>query len=252
MPQNDFHSDFATALLDPLRPAPPGLAQRAGASPAARFAVYRNNVVVSLVDALAARFPVTLQLVGDDFFRAMGREFVRAQPPRDPVLWRYGSELPAFIGTFAPAAALPYLADVARVEIAWSEAWAAADAAALEPAALRGALPERLLNARASLHPATRMIQSAHPAGSLWYSHQAEGEPRVPEPWAPEALLVTRPHAAVELRILPPGAYAGLMALVAGGSLEEAFAAFLDEAPDADPASLLALALDAGALLSLG
>ena len=252
MSRPEIHDEFAAALLDPQRPAPAGLATQDGASPPARFAVYRNNVIVGLVDALAARFPVTLRLVGDDFFRAMAREFARRHPPRDPVLWHYGTGLPAFIADFPPAASLPWLADVARVEIAWSEAWAAPDAEALPAAALQGAQPERLLTARATLHPATRLLRSDYPAGSLWTAHQAEGDPVTPDPWAPEDLLLTRPGAQVELRRLPPGAHAALSALAAGEALEAAFAAALDESPDADPGALLALLLDAGALASLG
>ena len=44
---------FAAALLDPDLPPPDRLIAWNGSDPARRFAVYRNNVVVSLVDALA-------------------------------------------------------------------------------------------------------------------------------------------------------------------------------------------------------
>ena len=62
---------FAAALLDPQRPCPEGLFSANGADPASRFAVYRNNVQSSLINALADSYPVVLQLVGDEFFRAM-------------------------------------------------------------------------------------------------------------------------------------------------------------------------------------
>ena len=65
-------ADFAAALLDPQRPCPDGLFSANGADPASRFAVYRNNVQSSLVNALADSYPVVLQLVGEEFFRAMG------------------------------------------------------------------------------------------------------------------------------------------------------------------------------------
>lgn len=74
--------DFAAALLDPARPAPAGLTSWNGSDPAQRFAVYRNNVTVSLIDALADTFPVVQALVGVDFFRTMAREFVRATSTR--------------------------------------------------------------------------------------------------------------------------------------------------------------------------
>ena len=43
---------FAAALLDPGLPPPEGLITWNGSDPVRRFAVYRNNVIVSLVDAL--------------------------------------------------------------------------------------------------------------------------------------------------------------------------------------------------------
>lgn len=246
-----FHGGFAAALLDPAQPVPAAIAQQPGASRATRFAIHRNNVVVGLIDALAARFPVTRQLVGDEFFQAMAREFVRGSPPRDPVLWHYGATLPEFIAVFRPAAGLPWLPDVARLERAWSEAWAAAEAAALAAEALVGLDAGQLLTATAALHPATRLLRAAHPAGSIWSVHQQGQTPRAPEHWVPEDLLVTRPGAEVQVRILPPGAFAGLAALAAGASLEAALQACASAAPGTDPATLLTLALDAGALVSL-
>lgn len=47
---------FAQALLNPAQSCPPGLTTWNGSDPARRFAVYRNNVIVSLVDALADTF----------------------------------------------------------------------------------------------------------------------------------------------------------------------------------------------------
>lgn len=108
---------FAEAVLAAEPLCPPGLMAWNGSDPARRFAV-RNNVMVSLIDALADSYPVTQDLVGEEFFRAMARLFVRTHPPRSPVLALYGAGLAEFIESFAPAAVLPYLADVARRDAA--------------------------------------------------------------------------------------------------------------------------------------
>src|ERR1043165_3700676 len=107
--QNALQAEFATSLLSADRPAPQGLVVRAGADPERRFAVYRNNVVVGLVRALEARFPVVKRLVGNDFVGAMAQVFVTEEPPRSPILFRYGSTFPDFIGNFPPAADVPFL-----------------------------------------------------------------------------------------------------------------------------------------------
>ena len=81
-----------------------------------RLQVYRNNVFVSLIDALEEIFPVTKEVVGSDFFRAVARLFVADHPPTSPVLSQYGDRFPRFLRNFPPAQALPYLADLADFE----------------------------------------------------------------------------------------------------------------------------------------
>ena len=49
---------FAAALLDPDAALPPGVIDPRGRPAPKRFAVYRNNVASSLVDALKARWSV--------------------------------------------------------------------------------------------------------------------------------------------------------------------------------------------------
>lgn len=98
-------ADFAAALLDVQLPYPKGLCSRNGADPSRRFAVYRNNVQSSLINALADSYPVVQQLVGEEFFRAMAAIFVRSQPPQSPLMSRYGEGFADFIGQFEPSPA---------------------------------------------------------------------------------------------------------------------------------------------------
>lgn len=167
---------FAHALLRPDAPCPAGLKAWNGSDPAKRFAVYRNNVIVSLVDALADSFQVVQALVGEDFFRAMAAEFARGNPPRSPVLAWYGAGFADFVADFPPAAGLPYLADVARLEWLRVEAWHAADAEPLPLAEVAARLADEaaLPALRLALHPSLRLLRSAHPVVSLWAAHQAE------------------------------------------------------------------------------
>ena len=104
---------FALALLDRTREMPPGIRAVGQTQPERRFNVYRNNVFVSLTEALVTRFPVCHALVGDEFFRAMARVFIELSPPRSPVLMTYGDDFGDFIETFPLARPVPYLADVA-------------------------------------------------------------------------------------------------------------------------------------------
>lgn len=198
---------FAAALLDPGCATPPEIGPTGR-----RFAVYRNNVRVSLTDGLVARFPLCHALVGDAFFRAMAGRFIALCPPRSPVLATWGDALPAFLELFPPVSALPYLADCARLEILRTETYHAADAVPLEAAAL-AALPAEAWNTvHLSLHPSVRLLASPSPVASIWRMHAA-GLDASGITWDPEEVLVSRSGEVVEVTQLPPGGVAFLSAL---------------------------------------
>jgi len=248
-------AEFAAALLDPHRPCPPGLHTWNGADPAKRFAVYRNNVIISLVDALADGFPVVAQLVGDEFFRAMAAVFVRHAPPCSRILARYGEGFADFIAKFDPAAGLPYLADVAALEMARVQAFHAADAPALDAEGARLALScaERAGELVLALHPSVRVLRSEFALASLWAAHQCEGEVDLGgiEIDAPEAAGVLR--QGIEVLVLPL-THAGhdfVAALRQGRPLGDAAAAALAVDPSFDLGACLALLLGHGAVVSI-
>ena len=98
--QRSYTAEFTPALLDPDRLTPAGVAGPNGKAADKRYNVYRNNVTVSLINALAATFPATLRITGTDFFRAMARFHVRATPPTSPLLFEYGRDFPDFIESY--------------------------------------------------------------------------------------------------------------------------------------------------------
>ena len=214
-------NDFARALLNPDRPLPAGVTTARGDADASRFAVYRNNVFVGLTRALAQRFPVTERLVGTEFFTAMARAFAQENKPSSPLIMAYGDDFPDFIAGFAPAAALDYLADVARLEAAWTRAYHAADEPSLDLAALSSLPPEELFGLRLPRHPSAAIVPSAHPIGTIWAAHQAD-EVLPVEVWQSQTVLVVRPSMRVNLHILPPQDAPFARALFDGMSLGEA------------------------------
>ena len=170
-----YAAHFAGRLLDPARPAPPDVAAPGGGAAERRFGIYRNNVTVSLIEALAAVFPATLRITGPDFFRAMARFHVRATPPTSPLLFEYGRDFPDFIARYDHARSMPWLADVARIERAWLDAYHAADAPALTPEALASVPPDRLGDVVFGAHPATRLVCSDYPAVTIFAANRASG-----------------------------------------------------------------------------
>ena len=60
---------FTQALLNPEAAIPAGLIDPQGRPAGKRFNVYRNNVIVSLMDAMETAFPVIQKLIGAENFR---------------------------------------------------------------------------------------------------------------------------------------------------------------------------------------
>jgi len=241
--------DFALAILDPERPVPAGLVGPDGAPSARRFAVYRNTVVAGLMEALKAAFPATCRIVGDDFFAAMARTYVVREPPVSPIMLDYGAGFPDFVCSFVPAAAVPYLGDVARLERAWAEAYHAAEVQPADPAALACIDPAVLPALHLLLHPSLRIVRSMYPMVRIWHMNLDAGIPvPVDLDAGGEDALVVRPAAEVEVRSLPPGAAVFIETLAAGAPIVEALTRALAASPRFDPGRTLAGLLEAGAI----
>jgi len=205
-----------------------------------RFSIYRLNTGISLTRTLATCFPVVEALVGGDFFKAMARAFIARHPPARPQLLAYGDDLPAFIEGFGPAASVPYLADMARLEWARNETLFAADDGVLTARELEALPMGRYGDLRFRLHPSVRLVESRWPVFAIWQAHQQEPVAAFPRREMPERALVLRPYHRVETARLSPGDHALLKALLAGDSLAEAAAVAATVEPDIDLMAVLA------------
>ncbi|MFD3266597.1 HvfC/BufC family peptide modification chaperone [Phenylobacterium ferrooxidans] len=212
-------------------------------TPEPRLDIHRNNRMASLAAALAIGFPATLSIVGEEYFHAMAREFIQASPPREPVLLAYGDGLPDFIAAFPPAADIPYLADVARIEAAVTRAYHAQDLLPLGADELQWLNGEGALDVRLRLHAAVFVLRSPFPAATLW-EHNLAADWVPVEDWRAEDVVVCRPQMDVLVRVLPPGAADFLQALMDGHSLGDAAARV--ESDDFDLPAALAFAFAQG------
>lgn len=210
---------FTTALTDYAQPAPTGL------SKPQRFRVYRNNVVSALIAALAVRYPAVQRLVGQEFFAQMAGGYALKTLPASPVLIEYGGEFPNFIGDFKPAETLPYLADVARLESAWWQAYHAEDYFALEPPNFAAIPADRLGGARFCFHSSAKLLSSPFAIASIWQSQRGDGDLSNIQTGGGETVLVARPRSEVIVTKLSEADANFLSALMAGASLAEAAAA---------------------------
>lgn len=243
---------FAAAVIDPRLAPPVEVIECRGPGRRRGFAVYRNNSLVTLTNALQERFPVTCRLVGDEFFRAMARSYASGHRPRSPLLISYGDDFPAFIHAFRPADEVPYLSDVARLEAGWSEAYHAPEASPLEPQVLADTPPEALTEMRLTLHPSTRTLRSQHPVADIWAAHQSSGPVTPPTCWDPQDVLIVRSAAEVQVSTLSAGLYAFISALSDRRCVQDAAELALLENSEFDVGQGILTLLDIGVVVALG
>ncbi|MET4389138.1 hypothetical protein ABIB73_004907 [Bradyrhizobium sp. F1.4.3] len=252
-PEQDlsFAAAFVPALLDPTRLAPLIVTGPNGKAAGKRYDVYRNNVTVSLIDAMAAIYPAVQRVTGPDFFRAMARFHVRETPPTSPLLFDYGRDFPAFIEAYEHARPLPWLADVARIERAWLDAYHARDAAPLAPARLSTVAPDRLGDLIFSPHPAACIVRSRFSTVTIFAANRDTAPVGRIDASIPEDALITRADFDVTVRHLPPGGAVFATNLISGRPLGEAAASALEASPDFNIASNIAGLIEAGAFTSI-
>ncbi len=217
---SEYQHRFVDALLDPAKPVPSELVVPNGESVDRRFNIYRNNVIVSLIEALAEAFPVVRAIVGDAFFDAMAGVYVRAHPPSSPRMMFYGADLADFLNSFEPAAQLAYLPDVARLEHARRVVYHAADDPVADLSILGACDATTITRARFELRAACCIIRSSFPVYSIWRFNATKD--RSPVGHAAEDVLVSRPEDAVLVNRLPPGGADFLGALQSGQPLGQA------------------------------
>lgn len=246
-PHSVFLAEFDRALRGGALPE--GVTATDPAEAERRFAVYRNNVAVGLIEALAARFPAIKRLVGAEFFHALARLYAEAERPRSPVLLRWGAGFADFLEQFPPLAGYPYLGDVARIEFARGEAFHAADATPLPASELLDAAPEAL---RLHLHPSLRLLRLAHPAVTIWARNQPAAPPSTePLPAGGEIALIWRDSSFdVPVVALSAADAALIEALLAGETLATAAQGALSLEAHHNPQPLLVALMRTGAIVT--
>lgn len=228
--------------------AVPGLS----AAMLSRLAIYANTCRSVLVHALRLSFPAVQRLVGDEFFEGAAEHFIASGEglPRRAWLNDYGAEFAEFLASFAPAAEVAYLADVARLEWAVNGALHAPDAERLDPARLAvllgspGAPGEEIPARDVCLvpHPALRLLSLRFPADAIWQAVLAQDD-RVLASLDPTAgpvwLLIERDATGVQVRRLPETAWRLTARLCAGDPLQTTLAEYASNTELGEPAALL-------------
>ena len=218
-----------------------------------RLEIYRHNVYTNLRGALKDIYPVILAIVGEAFFHHAADQFVKAHPSRSGDLNQFGGEWAAFLGSYAHAAELAYLPDVARLEWAWHRAFHAGDATRFDLARLAALPADEHANLRFRLHPTAQLLTSIFPVMRIWEVNQPTFTGEIVIDWdqTPDRLLIRRDiadGASVLIERISAAAYAFLLALAQQATLETAAAIALDVDAEFNLQGLLAESVQSGVI----
>jgi hypothetical protein len=199
-----------------------------GLAPEARLNIYRNTFVGSLTTAVRLSYPAVHRLVGAEFFEGAARIFIESNPPQSAYLDLYGREFPAFLERFPPAASLPYLPGIARLEWAVARALHAPDTEPLNVANLTAIPTSEHGRLWFVPHPSISLVHAAHPVDAIWravLASDASALAQVDLKAGPVWLLVERLHTSVSVTRTSETAWRFLSALCAPRPLEDAIKA---------------------------
>ena len=236
--QASYRSYLLTGDSAPLAPA-------IVADAAERLGIYRNNFLISLGEALKANFPVTLQLLGGDFFEQAARRFVLNHPPQSPCLFEYGAGFPDYLQMLPQLGALPYVAEMARFEFARIAAYNAPSEPCLSADALARVFPEQLDTLPIRLARHAQMVSVESPVLELWKAHQKSDPDLAGVDMAarPRTLLICRPDRSLIVQELESAA-AKFLTATQGDTLLGIAAAQCGATDDAALGRIVAMALD--------
>ena len=86
------------------------------------LSVYRNGYYKASVEALAANYPITQQLLSEDLFQKIAKRYVELNPPTGGTLVGYGEQFPVWLEQAPELKTLnlpPLLADIAKLDAGW-------------------------------------------------------------------------------------------------------------------------------------
>lgn len=198
-----------------------------------RLSVYRNNIVGSLTDVMLTSFPLIEKLVGKEFLTQMARSFILQNPPNASCLNMFGQGFAEFIEHFEPARSLPYLPDMARLEIALNDSYYATEESVLTPTQLSAIPPESLENLKLRLCAHVKLLSSPFPLIGIRETCLDE-DAAAPDMTQGETLMVVRPKDTVDIIPLSADEFETLTHLQYGLPLGAAVAKTLESHPSFD------------------
>lgn len=237
MKLHDLQKTFAEALVIPtsiaedarFRGRESAFTGNDRVSPIGQLDIYREQFWIRHVNCLREDFPLLLALVGDETFESIVADYLAAHPPKKFQLRHLGEDLANFLSTRASESARTafggcddaLLADLARLEWAFIDAFDAPDAPPLDPSSIASIPEDAWPNARLVLHPSLQRMRLEFPTHAMRDAWWADKDRRPIERLAraPSCVVVYRHAFLLYTEVMDPLAYDMLDRIARGEAL---------------------------------
>ena len=184
-----------------------------------RLQVYAQAYQLRLVEALGHNYPRLLQLLGNDQFATLAREYLADYPSSSPSVRWFGNRLHEFLAR--KYSHTPALRDLASFEWSIANAFDAPDVTALSTDRLATLAPDEWPSLRFVLHPSVQLITTASNAVCVFKSLADEEAVPAPTDESPATWLVWRSELTPRYRSLADDEAAALRAARQERTFEE-------------------------------
>ncbi|MBX3204613.1 MAG: putative DNA-binding domain-containing protein [Labilithrix sp.] len=150
-------------------------------SPVEQVDIYREQFWLRHVDVLRDDFASIEYALGDDAFERLAHAYLEACPSASFTLRDLGEDMARFLATRAPWSTEPFLAELARVEWAFVDAFDGQNAPPFDPASIAGRSEDEWPGARIVLHPALQRLTLEWPTHDYRIGARKGEEPARPE-----------------------------------------------------------------------
>ena len=131
----------------------------------AALQIHASTTGETLTEALRDSCPTVADRLSGGRFAKLAAGFIRQSPPRQAALWFWGDDFPEYL---AEQAMPELIVAVARLDRAWHESFAAAEAPALTAQSLSALAADALAQAVLISHPAARLLSLPTGAVAAW------------------------------------------------------------------------------------
>ena len=208
----------------------------------ARLDIYANMYFFRVLDVLKEHYAATHALLGDVAFHNLITDYLLCHPPTHFSIREAGRHLPELLVEHEVLATHPCAADLASFERALNDAFDAADAPVLTPAALAGVSADAWPSLRFTLHPSVRLLDCGWPVQVVRAGIEGGEAAADPEP-EPTRLCVWRQDLVVFHRPVDWVEFTALLAVQRGERFDAVCAAAGELLPDGEAPQRVAVAL---------